>query len=78
MQEHEEGALDFGQAFSVNDFEKGRRSVMGNENEETGNFALYILQISALVIGNLLQPCQISNFQRREAIRGLKPSQMRL
>lgn len=34
MQEHEEGALDFGQAFSVNDFEKGRQSVMGNENEE--------------------------------------------
>lgn len=75
-QEHEEGALDFGQAFSVNDFEKGRQRVMGNE--ERGNFALYILQISALVIANLLQPCQISNFQWREAIRGLKSSQMRL
>ena len=32
------------------------------ENEERGNFALYILQISAFVIANLLQPCQLSKF----------------
>lgn len=29
---------------------------------EWGNFALYILQISAFVIANVLQPCQISKF----------------
>jgi hypothetical protein len=47
-------------------------------NEKRGNFALYILQISTLSIANLLQPYQISNFQRREAIRGLKSPKMRL
>jgi hypothetical protein len=60
---------------------RGAGSYGKGDRGEEGSFAafvLYALQISALVIANLLQPCQISKFQQREAIRGLQSPMMRL